>query len=694
MPIYAGVLNGNNNNNDYQFQAGISAVLNQGVISGLAVTSGQVGTGSALVSVTRGSFTFLLAVHNTSAVSITTTGTTKVWLAIDQAKIDDNSAGAADGTGVASIQTGASYPWSGSFIKLASITSGTITDEREMLTWKNIFRKGFTAGYILDIVNGDEVQKLLSSSSVINNTDLVRFKDASGEWKEILWSVIKNVLNSAWKFIQTTVMWEALASPWYWSNITNTFSTSGSNSGTFANMWGRVQFAQRTKIISAKYPHNASNGSAAILITDVDGTTLGTYAVANGTKEATGINFVCEPWVIYQICCNSTANFSGLNANYTLTQADIDKGFISGCYANANFDATWRMQEVVIQTETPSMIPVSVVWQITYTNTFTANSAWASHVRLWNRFNFPYEVKLRNFKTWQTTASSSAAILILDSSGNTLKTVSMTTGTQVADLDFTCSANTEYRVVINDTANWTSWSTFPYQATAGYQATMPYALWGVYGAGSWTFDNASCLVFTECNVDFQGRAFRSRADRPAEKWFAAFAGFASWPKAVLDPVELNWNDYSYIDWFSGLTKWDILYVSNIAGALSTTKWNVKNPIWQAVSSSGIVLKKTPNSVDNVISYSLPNAGIWVTNYGAIGWHYGGLCSYTIATSTGYIGASMTLQWSWDGVSNWKNIATASGNQTLQGSCSLPTWFIRGMQTSQNSSNASSITVTN
>lgn len=110
MPIYAGVLNGNNNNNDYQFQAGISAVLNQGVISGLAVTSGQVGTGSALVSVTRGSFTFLLAVHNTSAVSITTTGTTKVWLAIDQAKIDDNSAGAADGTGVASIQTGASYP--------------------------------------------------------------------------------------------------------------------------------------------------------------------------------------------------------------------------------------------------------------------------------------------------------------------------------------------------------------------------------------------------------------------------------------------------------------------------------------------------------------------------------------------------------------------------------------------------------
>ncbi len=122
MPIYAGVLNGNNNNNDYQFQTGVSAALEQGVISGLDVTTNSVASGSAMVQVTRGLFSWLIPVHNTSAVTIDTSGTKKVWIAIDQAKVDDNSAGSGDGTGIASIQTGASYPASGSYLKLASIT--------------------------------------------------------------------------------------------------------------------------------------------------------------------------------------------------------------------------------------------------------------------------------------------------------------------------------------------------------------------------------------------------------------------------------------------------------------------------------------------------------------------------------------------------------------------------------------------
>ena len=95
-------------------------------------------------------------------------------------------------------------------------------------------------------------------------------------------------------------------------------------------------------------------------------TVLGTYPVANGTKEAAGINFVCEPGVIYQIGCNSTANFGNLHANYSLTASDIAKGFISGCYANANFDATWRLQEVVAQTESALVVPIAVVNNVTY----------------------------------------------------------------------------------------------------------------------------------------------------------------------------------------------------------------------------------------------------------------------------------------------------------------------------------------
>jgi len=72
-------------------------------------------------------------VHNTTAYAVDTTGTKKVWIALDQADIDDNGINinvAQDN--VATIATGASYPVT-PHLKLASITGGVITDERETI---------------------------------------------------------------------------------------------------------------------------------------------------------------------------------------------------------------------------------------------------------------------------------------------------------------------------------------------------------------------------------------------------------------------------------------------------------------------------------------------------------------------------------------------------------------------------------
>jgi hypothetical protein len=67
--------------------------------------------------------------------SIDTSGTKKVWITLDQDLIDDASLISENQDNVASLQTGISYP-STPHIKLASISSGTITDERVFISLK------------------------------------------------------------------------------------------------------------------------------------------------------------------------------------------------------------------------------------------------------------------------------------------------------------------------------------------------------------------------------------------------------------------------------------------------------------------------------------------------------------------------------------------------------------------------------
>lgn len=159
MALITGVLNGTNINNDYQFSLAARALLNSGVISGFAVTSGSVSAGEALIEVTRANGQkVLVAVTDLSAFTLDTSGTKKVWIAISQTKVDDGSFNATDGSGIATITTGPSYPVSGSFIKLASISAGAITDDRVTITGKALARSGMTAkAFVATDANGKEV---------------------------------------------------------------------------------------------------------------------------------------------------------------------------------------------------------------------------------------------------------------------------------------------------------------------------------------------------------------------------------------------------------------------------------------------------------------------------------------------------------------------------------------------------------
>jgi hypothetical protein len=134
MSVLVALIKGTQNS-DYHLSRLLKAITTQGVGEGLEVTTNQVAKGYAFVETTRaGGESFYVEVEVTADTVIDTTGTKKVRLELAQSFVDDYTTVPADRDGVATIETGASYPGSGNFVKLASITSGTITDEREYIS--------------------------------------------------------------------------------------------------------------------------------------------------------------------------------------------------------------------------------------------------------------------------------------------------------------------------------------------------------------------------------------------------------------------------------------------------------------------------------------------------------------------------------------------------------------------------------
>lgn len=124
------ILNWTNITQDKDFAMYYFALANAWILEWLNVTANTVAPWKAIIKWTRtNGEEVAIAYENTANVTIDTSWTTKVFIKIDQAKLDDWSANLEDWTGVATIQTGASYPaWN--YVALASVTTWTITDAR------------------------------------------------------------------------------------------------------------------------------------------------------------------------------------------------------------------------------------------------------------------------------------------------------------------------------------------------------------------------------------------------------------------------------------------------------------------------------------------------------------------------------------------------------------------------------------
>lgn len=173
MPIRVAFLAWTQNNTDTDYsKAFFENIRSAWVITWLDVSDWSIQPWSALIQATRTSGeTLLVPVIIDQAISVDTTGTKKIYLEIDQSLLDDGSSMESDHTGVVSVQTAGSYP-ADNFLKIADVTSGVVTDEREFSrvkitpwkaewNWKFFVSNG--SGELVEVGFGSSWQALFSN---------------------------------------------------------------------------------------------------------------------------------------------------------------------------------------------------------------------------------------------------------------------------------------------------------------------------------------------------------------------------------------------------------------------------------------------------------------------------------------------------------------------------------------------------
>lgn len=201
--VRVALLNGKNRNHDHDVSKIIETLANEWVVTWLNVSVWEVQPWYWFVRVERfGWQDFLCLVEINESTAIDVTWTKKVRIEIDQSKVNDWSGNSLDGTGIASIQTWATYPSSSvPHMKLASIASGTVTDERTMLspkisvskTWDETvwWIKTFSSSPIVPTPtwSWDAVNKWALDSAIAQASSISQLKKSLTLWEDI----------SAWK---------------------------------------------------------------------------------------------------------------------------------------------------------------------------------------------------------------------------------------------------------------------------------------------------------------------------------------------------------------------------------------------------------------------------------------------------------------------------------------------------------------
>lgn len=315
------LLNGQNRNHDYDFSKLVEHNITAWVVQGLEVTTGQISLGYAFVQVTRASErTFYMIAELTENETIDTTGTKKVRLQIDQTKVDDWSSNALDWSWILTIETGASYPASSvPHVKLASITGGTITDERAMISLKLWVSK--TGDETIDGV------KTFSSSPIVPTAtqptqavnkqlldDTVGATDISTE-QVVLWEDID--FTNDYQTALVKGMWEQTVNNTTWLIDNTDFAKDASNeSVTFYAPWHQYHVLSSLTLQISKVWSPTWDVVVDFLNTDGDIVANSSVTIPNASIDWSSVNIALpSPMMIFDETKTPKIRISSTQAN-------------------------------------------------------------------------------------------------------------------------------------------------------------------------------------------------------------------------------------------------------------------------------------------------------------------------------------------------------------------------------------------
>ena len=128
-----GNLNWENITYDHDISGLVRGLTDWGVIEGGTVVGNKLQPVQAVVPLVRSNGQKILAFFESDEViDLPTSGDYKVYIEVDQSKIDFGANNPEDGTGIASIKTWPTLP-SQNFLLLASVTAGQVKDERNLI---------------------------------------------------------------------------------------------------------------------------------------------------------------------------------------------------------------------------------------------------------------------------------------------------------------------------------------------------------------------------------------------------------------------------------------------------------------------------------------------------------------------------------------------------------------------------------
>ena len=128
-----GNLNWENITYDHDISGLVRGLTDWGVIEGGTVVGNKLQPVQAIVPLVRSNGQKILAFFESDEViDLPTTGDYKVYIEVDQSKIDFGGNNPEDGTGIASIKTWPTLP-SQNFLLLATATGGVVKDERNLI---------------------------------------------------------------------------------------------------------------------------------------------------------------------------------------------------------------------------------------------------------------------------------------------------------------------------------------------------------------------------------------------------------------------------------------------------------------------------------------------------------------------------------------------------------------------------------